>query len=185
MDSYFTQNELTQLGLCSVGVNVRVSRFTNFYAPQNIRLGNNIRIDDFCILSGKITIRDYFHLGAYSAMYAGDEGITIGSYCSFSSRVTIFAKSDDFSGESMANPLIPMEYKKMWLGSVSIGDFAMIGTGSVIFPGVTMKEGCAVGALSLVKADLPDWTICAGIPAKPIKPRSKNVIELEKQFKNQ
>ncbi|EOS48748.1 hypothetical protein C810_00250 [Lachnospiraceae bacterium A2] len=49
-------------------------------------------------------------------------------------------------------------------------------------PGVSLGEGSAVGAMSLVKESVEPWTVAAGIPAKPIKPRGKRILELEKEF---
>lgn len=58
----------------------------------------------------------------------------------------------------------------------------IIGAGSVILPGVVLQEGVAVGAMSLVNKDCDEFTIYAGAPAKPIKKRSKNLLELEASF---
>jgi galactoside O-acetyltransferase len=57
-----------------------------------------------------------------------------------------------------------------------------VGSGSVLLPGVAVGEGCAIGALSLVKDELPAWTICAGMPARPIKERRKDLLRLEQAF---
>ena len=38
-------------------------------------------------------------------------------------------------------------------------------------PGVTIGRGCVVGARSTVLRDLPEMMLCAGYPAKPIRPR--------------
>jgi acetyltransferase-like isoleucine patch superfamily enzyme len=58
-----------------------------------------------------------------------------------------------------------------------------IGMGCIIMPGVTIGDGCSVGAGSLVTKDLPEWTICYGSPCKPVKdkPREKQ-LEMEKRF---
>jgi galactoside O-acetyltransferase len=56
----------------------------------------------------------------------------------------------------------------------------LIGSGSVVLPGVTIGEGSAVGALSLVSMSLDEWGVYFGSPAKRIKARSKNLLEMEK-----
>ena len=58
----------------------------------------------------------------------------------------------------------------------------IIGANSVILPKVTIKEGSAVGALSLVNKSLDAWGIYFGSPAKRFKSRSKNILKLEKIF---
>lgn len=45
----------------------------------------------------------------------------------------------------------------------------LIGTQSMVMPGVTVGEGAVVGAFSLVTKDIPAWTIATGRPAKVIK----------------
>lgn len=52
---------------------------------------------------------------------------------------------------------------------VSIGDGTMIGINSHISPGVSIGKGCVIGAHSVVTKNIPDYSICVGIPAKVIK----------------
>jgi galactoside O-acetyltransferase len=59
---------------------------------------------------------------------------------------------------------------------------SVIGTGSTILPGVTLHEGAAVGAMSLVKNDIDEYTIFFGVPAKKQKNRSKKILDLENNF---
>src|SRR5262249_44112039 len=148
----------------------------SIYDASRIVLGHDVRIDDFCVLSGPITIGNFVHIAAFCALYGGEAGIEGGDFGNLSSRVTIYAISDDYGGESMTNPLIPEAYKKLEHGRVSLGRHVIVGSGSVLLPGVTVGEGCAIGALSLAKGDLPAWSICAGVPAKPIKERSKGLL---------
>jgi len=54
MNSFYTEDELKEIGLKSYGHNVLISRKANLYSVSEISIGNNVRIDDFCILSGKI-----------------------------------------------------------------------------------------------------------------------------------
>ncbi len=61
--------------------------------------------------------------------------------------------------------------------NIRIGNHVRIGE-----PGVSLGEGSAVGAMSLVKESVEPWTVAVGIPAKPIKPRGKRILELEKEF---
>ena len=47
----------------------------------------------------------------------------------------------------------------------------LIGFGSIVIGTVRIGKGCIVGAGSVVTRDLPPNTICAGVPAKPIRAR--------------
>jgi galactoside O-acetyltransferase len=182
MDSFLSQEELENLGLRGLGKNVLISRNAKLYSPGKMTFGSNVRIDDFCILSGEVQLDDYIHIGAGGYFFAGEAGIEIHSFSTTSSRVVIYAVSDDYSGRSMTNPLIPEKYKFLQKERVIVGRHVIIGTGTVILPGVVIGDGCSVGAMSLVKQSLPQWTISHGVPAKPVKPRKKDLLEQEKRF---
>lgn len=182
MTSFYTEQELQELGLKEYGTNVLISRKCSIYGASNISIGNNVRIDDFCILSGNIKIGSYVHISAYASMFTGDSRIIIGDFVALSSRNVIYAESDDYSGESMVNPMVPDEYKNLERGDVSIGRHSIIGTGSTILPGVNIGEGVAVGAMSLINKDLEAWTINVGIPCKKIKERARKPLEYERKF---
>lgn len=170
------------MGFKSLGDKVLISRKASIYGAAHISIGHNVRIDDFCILSGEIELHNYIHVAAFCAFYGGEAGIAIGDFANFSSRITVYAISDDYSGESMTNPMVPEKFKNLEHGRVKIGRHVIIGSGSVILPHVALGEGCSIGALSLVKDDLPEWSICAGIPARVIRQRKRDVMELEKKF---
>lgn len=180
MTSFYSEEELEGLGLKSYGKNVLISRKCSLYGAGGISLGDHVRIDDFCILSGNITIHNYVHISAYTSMFSGDSKIEIGDYTAVSSRIAIYAESDDYSGESMVNPMVPDECRKLVAGDVSIGRHSIIGSGSTVLPGVTVGEGVSVGAMSLINKDLEPWTVNVGIPCRKIKDRSKKLLEYEK-----
>lgn len=54
---------------------------------------------------------------------------------------------------------------------VIVGSDVWIGGGSIILPGAKIGNGVVIAAGSVVTKELSDNTICAGIPAKPIKER--------------
>ena len=55
--------------------------------------------------------------------------------------------------------------------TVEIGSDVLIGFGSIVVGTVVIGDGCIVGAGSVVVHDLPPYTICAGVPARPLRPR--------------
>jgi galactoside O-acetyltransferase len=180
--SFYSFEQLKHLGFKAAGENVLISQKASIYGAENIELGSNIRVDDFCILSGKIKIGNYVHIAAYTSLCGGNKGIVLEDFVNLSRNVTIFAISDDFSGASMTNPTIPDEYKNVIEAQVILKKHVLVGTGSVILPGVILEEGSAVGALSLVKNSTSNWSINAGVPAKKIKDRKRDLLKLEKQF---
>ena len=180
--SFYSEEELKKLGFKSVGKNVLISKKTSIYGANKITIGNNVRIDDFCVLSGHITLRNYIHIPVYSALFGGEAGIEMKDFSGLSSRCIIYAKSDDYSGETLTNPTVPDEYLGVIQKPVILNKHVLIGTGTTILPGVCIGEGTAVGSMSLVNKSLEEWGIYVGIPCKKIKDRSKKLLELEKKL---
>lgn len=137
-----------------------------------------MRIDDFCILSGKIKIGSNIHISAYCALY-GSHVIELEDYTGLSARTTIFSAMDDFSGDYLIGPIHDSKYTNVYGGKVLIKKYSQIGVGSVIFPDLTIHQGCVVGAMSLVRESLPEWGIYAGIPCRKIKDRKKGLLNLD------
>lgn len=182
MNSFYSEDELIKIGLKSIGKNVSISRKSSIYGAENISIGNNVRIDDFCILSGKISLGNYIHIAAYSTLYGSEKGINIQDFSNISSRVCIYAITDDYSGETMTNPMIPIQYKNIISKPVTIKRHSIIGSGCIILPGVIINEGSAFGAMTFINHDSEPWSINVGIPFHKINDRSKNLLMLEKQF---
>ena len=174
-NSFLNTEELTQIGFKSYGINVLISRRASFYSPETISLGNNVRIDDFCILSGDISIGSQVHISAYSALY-GKFGIIMDDYTGLSPRCTIFSAMDDFSGEYLIGPMVDESKTHVTGGLVHIKKHTQIGAASILFPNITLDEGVAVGAMSLVNQNLEAWTIYAGIPVRKIKIRNNKLL---------
>ena len=182
MDSFYTEAELRQLGLRSFGDHVTISRKASLYSPEKISVGSHVRIDDFCILSGLIELGSYIHISAYTALHAGNTGIVLRDFATVSARCALYAENDDYSGESMTNPTVPESCRKVQKGRIILHRHVIIGSGSTLLPGVVLNEGCAVGAMSLVKSPLEAWTRYAGIPCRKIGERSRRLLEFEKKL---
>ncbi|MEW8955109.1 acyltransferase [Clostridium sp.] len=184
MSSFYSEEELKEIGFKSLGENVLLSRKTSIYGPENICIGDNCRIDDFTILSGNISIGNFVHIASFCGVYGGDVGVVFEDFVGLSARSIVYALTDDYGGEVLTNPNIPLEYKNIIKGKVIFKKHSLIGAGAIILPGVTVGEGASVGSMALINKDLLPWSIYIGIPAKKIKDRSKKLLELEKEFLN-
>lgn len=180
--AYFKDDELKQLGFKSVGDNVRVSDKACIYNPELMELGDNSRIDDFCVISGNVKIGRNVHITPQCLVAGGEPGIIIGDFVALAYGVKVFAQSDDYSGETMTNSTVPKQFKNEIFESVSIGRHSIIGAGSIIMPGANIGEGNAIGANSLVVRSTEQWSIYVGSPAKKLKQRKKDLLELEQQY---
>ena len=182
MSSFYSEEELEEIGFLEYGKNVLLSRNAKIYGASKIIIGDNVRIDDFCILSGKIVIKNNVHISAGVYIFSGNAGVILDDFSSISSRSVIYAVSDDYSGEYLANPTVDEEFKHVIEKPVYIGRHSLIATGCTILPGVTIPEDVSVGAMSLVNKDLEPYSIYVGVPCAKIKDKSKKVFELEKEF---
>ena len=179
---FLTEEQLKNLKFKSVGENVLISDKASIYGADNISIGNNVRIDDFCVLSGNITIKSNVHIAVGSMLFAGKAGITFEDYSGLSSRCAVYAITDDYSGIAMTNPTVPDKYKHVIEKPITIGKHCVIGTGSTILPGANIAEGTSVGAMSLVMSPTKPWMVYFGIPARPIAEREKKLLELEQEY---
>lgn len=182
-----SRDQLLQMGFASVGEPVYISDKASFYGTSRIHLGNHLRIDDFAVLSagsGGIELGNYIHIAVYSSLIGAGK-ITLGDFANISSRVSIYSSSDDYSGATMTNPMVAEQFKKVEHAPVMIGRHVIVGCGAVVLPGVTLHEGAAVGALSLVNRDCQAFGIYAGTPAVWRKERSRDLLALEQAFLRQ
>lgn len=174
--SFYSEEELKEIGFKSYGSNLKISRFARFYSPQNISIGDNVRIDDFCILSGVISLGNNIHISAYVALY-GAKGIVLEDNTGISPKSVVYSAMDDFSGDFLIGPIHPDYTTNVTGGPVIIRRFVQIGCSSVVFPSLEIGEGAVVGACSLVLHDLEPWTVCYGIPATKHKERRKGLLK--------
>lgn len=172
------------MGFASVGVNVQISEHASIYGAARITLGDNVRIDDFCVLAagkGGIELGKYVHIAVGSSLIGAGK-ITLSDFSGLSSRISIYSSSDDYTGAAMTNPAVPCEYTNVTHADVFLGKHVIVGSGSVILPGVTLEEGVAVGALSLVTKNCTTFGIYSGNPARRISERKRDLLEIEKRF---
>lgn len=180
MSSFYSEDELKSIGFKNCGKNVLISRKASIYSPEKIEIGDNVRVDDFALLSGTIIIGNYVHIAAYAALFSGEKIIELKDYVGVSSRSTIYSQTDDYSGEYMTNPTVPDKYKNVKKQEVVLEKHALVGASCVVLPGVVIGEGTSVGAMSLINKSLDKWSIYAGVPCKKIKNRTKRLLEFEK-----
>jgi galactoside O-acetyltransferase len=182
--AWIARPALEAMGFAALGENVLVSDKASIYNCQKIALGSHVRIDDFCVLSageGGFEIGDYIHIAVFASLI-GAGRITLSNFCNLSSRVSIYSSNDDYSGAAMTNPMVPKAYTNIRSADVFLGKHVIVGSGSVILPGVRLEDGVAVGALSLVPKDCAAFGVYAGVPAKRIKARSRELLALGEKW---
>jgi acetyltransferase-like isoleucine patch superfamily enzyme/glycosyltransferase involved in cell wall biosynthesis len=122
----------------------------------------------------RITLGNRCHVGERVCLWAGNATgrITLGDDVMIGPAT--FVTASDYGLEEGTPPAFQPKNER----NVVIGNGVWIGANAVITAGVTIGDGCIIGAGSVVTRDLPANMICAGVPARPIKPRPKRAGSL-------
>jgi acetyltransferase-like isoleucine patch superfamily enzyme len=180
--AFLTEASLAALGFKHLGDNVKISDKASIYNPELMEIGNHSRIDDFCVISGKVTMGRNVHIAVFCNIGGGDLGVTLEDFCGLAYGCHVFSQSDDYSGRTLTNPTVPDKYKHETKASVLIKRHSIVGTCSVIMPGITLEEGTSIGAMSLITKSTAPWSVYFGIPAKRLKSRKQALLELEQDY---
>jgi acetyltransferase-like isoleucine patch superfamily enzyme len=114
--------------------------------------------------SGRVRIGEGSFLNR-NVMVASHELVEIGDHCMFANGCFVTDANHRFD-----DPDQPITWQGFTSkGPTRVGDNVWCGANVVITSGVTVGDRCVIGANSVVTADLPDYTIAAGVPAKPIR----------------
>lgn len=162
--------------------------------PGHIILGDNVAIDDFVMLDGcceeepAIRIGDNAIVSKGSVIQAKTGPLSIGDNCDIGAHTVLTS----VSGITLASSVLiagncyiggaryhldnlntPIMGQGIYSrGPISIGEGSWIGASATILDGVTIGKGCVIGAGSLVTADIPDYGVAVGVPARVIRSRA-------------
>jgi acetyltransferase-like isoleucine patch superfamily enzyme len=140
----------------SIIKDIKVGKNTKIYDQVNLykcKIGKNCKIDAYVYIEGGVEIKDNVKIRAFTFI---PEGVKI--------------EDDVFIGPGVIfiNDKYPRSKGKWRLLRTLVKKGASIGAKSVILPGVTIGEYALVGAGSVVTKDVPNYAIVAGNPAKVI-----------------
>jgi acetyltransferase-like isoleucine patch superfamily enzyme len=182
---FFDVDELKAFGFVQVGSNVQVSRKSSFYRIAG-RIGDNVRIDDFCIFKGHVEIGSYVHIAAFCCVSGAFAKVELRDFCTLSNRVSIFTGSDDYAADTLNNSQVPEEFTTIRKGPVVIGQAALVGAHSVILPGITVGDAGSVGAMAVVtKSIAPGEMARASATVAVVGERKRDVgkiLAMAKEF---
>jgi len=153
-----------------------------FFDTNNYTFLKSVRISSSTVINSrtKLKIKDGVWIWHHSVIDASN-GITIGEGCQIGAFVGIFTHSSHISirlhGSDYMN--VPVDDRIGYIrGSVEIGDYTFIGTGSFIFPGSRIGKGCIILAGTHVKGEVPDYSVVSGNPSKIIA----NVAQIDRMY---
>lgn len=165
----------------------KVHDFVRLINGQNLVVGDYSQIDDYVVLNAgtKTVLGQFIHIACFSSVIGGGE-FFMEDFSGLSAGCRIITGSDDFSGRALTNPTVPPEFTSVQRAAVTIRRHAILGTNVIVFPGVTIGEGAAVGAGTVVRKSLDPWTIYVGVECRPLKRRQREqILQLEKRLLDQ
>ncbi|HEV2815928.1 MAG TPA: hypothetical protein VGW40_01700 [Allosphingosinicella sp.] len=180
--AFLERDQLERMGFKHLGRNVRIGDKAAVYNPELVEIGDESRIDDFCVVSGKVTLGRNVHIAVFCNLAGGSEGIVIEDFAGCAYGCQLFSQSDDYSGRSLTNPTVPARFKRETKKKIHVGRHCILGTGAIVFPGVTLAEGTSVGATAVVTRSTEEWSIYVGNPARRLKARRRDLLELERAY---
>ena len=156
----------------SVGRGSTIRKPLRIQGGKNIRIGNVVSIHKRCWLAAlpltgsnfaELTISDNCIIGDYNHIYSTHR-IVIGESVLTANHVYISDNMhcyEDITLPIMAQPITQ-------LNDVYIGDGSWIGE-NVCIIGASIGKHCVIGANAVVTANIPDYCVAVGVPAKVIK----------------
>jgi acetyltransferase-like isoleucine patch superfamily enzyme len=148
LSPFYSDTELLAAGFSSVGRKVQVSRLVKFYGILG-SIGSYVRIDDYCILKGRVQIGSFVHIAAF-CMISGSSGqVILGDFSSTAARTTIFTGTDDHFAAGLIGPTNPREFQVTKTGDVILEEGAAVGAHCVILPNTVMEPHSTLGALCI------------------------------------
>jgi len=180
-------NQAYTLGFTKVGQDVVIWPMTKIVSPEVISIGDSVIIDDFVFLMGgkRTSIGSFVHIACFTSITGGGEFV-MEDFSGLSGGIRVYTGNEDYSGGNLTNPAVPYPYRLPIRSFVHIKKHAIIGANTVILSGVTIGEGAAIGANSLVSRDCEPWTIYVGSPARALRTRPRDrILELEAKLRKE
>jgi acetyltransferase-like isoleucine patch superfamily enzyme len=135
--------------------------FDRWDRARRLGFGEGASIYESASVFGAVQVGDNTWIGPNVLLDGSGGGLTIGRFCSVSAGVQVY--THDTVRWALSGGVAPRS-----TGAVSIGDCTYLGSQSIIVLGVEVGSHCVVGANSFVNHPVPDRTIVAGSPARPI-----------------
>lgn len=135
---------------------------------------------NFTRREGEVIIGDQVHIGPF-VLLQGHGGLSIGNCLTIASGARVYSLShhyEDLTGEGVSGTiwkfvgLAPENEQSLICAPVVIQDNAAVGLNCVVLPGSTVGQNSWLGAMSLLRDELPPNVISSGTPAKVLKHRS-------------
>jgi len=180
-----SKEKMLPVGFIGLGRNAKISEHASTYGCDKISIRDHVRTDDFCVVSGRVTIGSLHTDDARVLDCWKHAGVTCSRALQAGIRREGASHSNDYSGASMCNLLVPQKCKNETFRVTRIERRVIIGANSVVIPGADVAKGCAIRACSLALYPTEPWGSCLGPPGARVKSLAREILELESQVKEE
>lgn len=139
---------------------------SNFRFGSGFRTGRGCRIELFG--NGVIQMGEHCHIGDHVHIVSSSF-VEIGDDCLFASKIFISDTSHGSYDEDGCDPEVPPENRPLVSDPVRIGKSVWLGDNAIVLPGVSIGDGCVIGANAVITKDVPNYSVAAGCPARLLK----------------
>jgi acetyltransferase-like isoleucine patch superfamily enzyme len=169
-----------------VGNNVIIGKTVRIRHPELVEIGDNCIIDDFTYISTELKLGNRCHIAAGVNISGGGGKVTLGDYTAIAAGCSIHAATSDYIIASLDYPSVPKELRfGGQIEDVVMADFVLLGAHSVVMPGVSLPEGFASAAKTIVRNKrYQEWSLYGGEEAKLIcKRHHRKIVQLKAEGK--
>ena len=173
---YVSPKAILSHPLLGLGKNIFIDDGVMIYQDEDggpVELGDGVQLFRETIVQtgqgGSIKVGPLTHiqprcqLSAYKAPISIGRGVEIAPYCAFYPYGHGMVEGQPIRRQ-------PLQSK----GGITIEDDAWLSVGVIVLDGVRIGKGAVVGAGAVVTKDIPENTICSGVPARVIKMRGSS-----------
>lgn len=171
-------NEEIKKHLGSCGKNVFIGQNVVITQPENVHLGDNVRIDPFTLITCKLRTGNNVQITSHTMLGGKDQWVVMGDWTFIGYGSKLFTASEDYSGKY--GPV--NEYwgtGRTFKGNITLNNNSGIASDVILFPGVELPEGTCIGAQSLVhtKSTLEPYKVYVGNPLRHFKDRDMETVK--------
>ena len=169
-----------------LGVGARIGKTVRIRRPEDVIIGDGCILDDFTYISCAMELGKYCHIASNVTISGGSSHFTAGNFVGISSGSCIYAASSEYLTAALDMPSIPEDLR---FGGQSqeivFGDHVLLGSHTVVLPGVYLPNGVATGAHTLLRVKkYEEWFLYIGADGKKMMPRDHYALDKKLGYKS-
>jgi acetyltransferase-like isoleucine patch superfamily enzyme len=191
METYFTKKELIKIGFVKVGKNSQISKKVSFINIINATLGSNVRIDDYCVIKGRVQIGSFVHISNFCLISGSEKNVVvIKDRAGLSNNVSLLTSSDHYvkspinNASDLPNKILKIRDLNLTMGNILLKEGCLIGAYSLILPNTVVGISTSIGAYSILFKKIDDFIYYSNRNILKVTKRKKDKIKILSVIEN-